>query len=142
MREFHLLPDGTQSGNTILDQGELITAIEIPHAAPYSTYLKIRGRESYEFATVSAGVALDLDRDRRISQVRIALGAVAARPWRLDAAERALVGLHPDSPVIRKAVEGGFADARPLSQNAYKIPLSINTVLRALRLATEMVPCT
>lgn len=140
LTEFHLLPDAEQCGETMLDHGELITAIEIPAAAPSSAYIKVRERESYDFATMSVALALDLDGERRIARARIALGSVAARPWRLWAAERALAGLHPGSSDILAAVEAGFADARPLAHNAYKIALGRNLVLRALRHASEMAP--
>ncbi|WP_454624191.1 FAD binding domain-containing protein [Bradyrhizobium cenepequi] len=138
--EFYRLPDADLAGDTVLEQGELITTIEIPGAAPRSTYIKVRERESYEFATASVAIALDLDAGRRIARARIALGSVALRPWRLVAAEEALAGLQPDSSAIAAAVETGFAEARPLAHNAYKITLGRNLVLRALRLASEMAP--
>ncbi len=138
--DFYLLPDAKQGAEAVLEKGELITAIEIPHSAPRSIYIKVRERQSYEFATASVALALDLDGEQRITQARIALGSVAARPWRLWAAEQALTGLHPASSGIPAAVESGFADARPLTHNAYKITLSRNLVLRALRLASEMAP--
>ena len=140
LTEFHLLPNGDPARETILEPGELITAIEIPAPAPRSTYIKLRERESYEYATVSVALALDLDSARRIARARVALGSVAARPWRLPATERALAGLPPDAPAVRAAVEAGFADARPLAHNAHKITLARNLVLRALRLAAEMAP--
>jgi xanthine dehydrogenase YagS FAD-binding subunit len=138
--DFHRLPDAQQAEETMLEPGELITAIEIPGSAPRSIYIKIRERESYEFATVSVALVLDLDTTRRITRARIALGSVAARPWLLAAAEQALVGLDPSSATIPAAVEAGFADARPLAHNAYKLTLARNLVLRALRIASEMTP--
>jgi len=140
INEFYLPPDAGQDRNSVLEQGELITAIEIPGSAPRSTYIKIRERESYEYATVSVAVALDLDVWRRIARARIALGSVAARPWRLTGAEQALAGLQPGAAAIAAAVECGFAEARPLAHNAYKIALGRNLVLRAIRLVAEMTP--
>jgi CO dehydrogenase flavoprotein C-terminal domain len=108
--------------------------IEIGGAAPKSAYLKIRERESYEYATVSAASALDLDGDV-IRRARVALGSVAMRPWRLEETERRLVGQRLGSPAIEAAVDAGFADARPLSSNAYKIKLARNAALRTIELA-------
>jgi xanthine dehydrogenase YagS FAD-binding subunit len=136
-REFHTLPDHRPELHNVLQHGELITHIELPASARRSAYLKVRERESYEYATVSAAVTLEMDGDR-IRSVRIALGSVAHRPWRLEAAERALIGVRIGSPAVREAVAGAFADARPLSHNAYKIPLARNAALRALDTAVRM----
>ena len=114
----------------------IITAIEIGPAARHSAYLKIRERESYEYATVSAAVALDLDGET-ISKARIALGSVAMRPWRLDAAEHALVGKRLGTSDVAAEVEIGFHDARPLSANAYKIKLARNAAMRTIELAAR-----
>ncbi len=122
----------------MLRQGELITAIELPApAARRSAYVKVRERESYEYATVSAAAAVELD-GGVIRRARLALGSVAHRPWRLDAAEHRLVGLRVGSPEARAAVEAAFADARPLAHNAYKVPLARNAALRALDTAARM----
>jgi xanthine dehydrogenase YagS FAD-binding subunit len=137
--EFHPLPSADSAPDSVLEAGELITAIEIDAPAPRSIYIKLRERESYEYATVSGAVALDL-MDGRIARARIALGSVAHRPWRLPSAEQALIGLAPNAPEARQAVEAAFADARPLSRNAYKIVLARNVVLRAIRLAAETSP--
>jgi xanthine dehydrogenase YagS FAD-binding subunit len=138
--DLHRLPGKTPHLETTLREGELIVGIEIPEAAPHSAYLKIRERESYEYATVSAAVALDLEGDR-IARARIALGSVAARPWRLREAERALPGVAVhDSTAIREALAASFAEARPLTHNAYKIPLAKAAAARAIRLAAEARP--
>jgi xanthine dehydrogenase YagS FAD-binding subunit len=135
-RSFNVLPGQDPTAHSVLDHGELIVAIVIPAPAPKSAYLKIRERESYEYATVSAAVALELDGDV-IRRARIALGSVAMRPWRLDETERRLVGQRLNSPAIEAAVEAGFADARPLSSNAYKIKLARNAALRTIELAAR-----
>jgi xanthine dehydrogenase YagS FAD-binding subunit len=138
--EFHTLPESHPERDNVLRPGELITAIEIPAPARRSAYLKVRERESYEYATVSAAVALDLD-GGKIGRARIALGSVAHRPWRLRAAEHRLSGLAPDDPkAIRSAIESSFAEARPLSHNACKIPLARNAAIRALETAARMSP--
>jgi xanthine dehydrogenase YagS FAD-binding subunit len=133
-REFHTLPADGPDHDNLLRHGELIVAIEVLGPAPRSAYLKIRERESYEYATVSAAAALDLD-GGVIRRARIALGSVAHRPWRLDRAEQQLAGLRLGSAETHAVIDAAFADARPLSHNAYKIPLARNAVLRVLETA-------
>jgi xanthine dehydrogenase YagS FAD-binding subunit len=108
----------------------------MPRPWPRSAYLKIRERESYEYATVSVAVALDLD-GGVIRHARIALGSVAMKPWRLDETERRLAGVRIGSPEMDAAINAGFRDARALSRNAYKIPLARNAVARAIDQAAE-----
>ena len=133
---FHTLPSEDPTAHSVLRQGELIAWIEVGEAVPKSAYLKIRERESYEYATVSAAVALEMD-GPVIRRARIALGSVAMRPWRLVETERRLAGLRSDSPEIIPAVKAGFADARPLSMNRYKIRLAQNTTVRAIEMAVQ-----
>ena len=137
VRTFHALPGDDPAAHTVLRPGELITAIEVRRPAPASAYVKVRERESYEFALVSAAAAVDLAGDRIVS-ARIALGGVAMRPWRLEQAERDLAGLNAGSPEAAEAVTAAFGEARPLAANAYKIPLARNTAVRALELAARM----
>ncbi len=134
--EFHTLPAEDPAAHNVLRPGELITGIELGPPAPRSADVKVRERESYEFALVSTAAAVEV-RDGLISRARLALGSVALRPWRLYDAEQALVGLRPGSPEVMDAVSSGFAASRPLSSNAYKIPLARNTALRAHELALQ-----
>jgi xanthine dehydrogenase YagS FAD-binding subunit len=136
--ELHTLPDGRPQDHNVLRHGELIISIELPAPARRSAYLKVRERESYEYATVSAAVAIELD-GSTIAHARIALGSVAHRPWRLPAAEERLAGLATgDREALRGAIDTSFAEARPLSGNAHKIPLARNAALRALEIAARM----
>jgi xanthine dehydrogenase YagS FAD-binding subunit len=138
--EFHTLQIERPQDHNVLRRGELITAIELAGPAPRSAYLKVREREAYEYATVSAAVALDLDGEV-IRRARIALGSVAHHPWRLGVAEERLAGRRAgDRAAIRAAIEASFADARPLAHNAYKIPLAKNAALRALETAAGLHP--
>jgi xanthine dehydrogenase YagS FAD-binding subunit len=124
---------------TILEPGELILAFMIP-AAPWakrSLYLKIRDRESYEFALASAAVALDLDGDT-IRQSRVALGGVSAVPWRSRAAEQKLSGRSLDEATLNEAAEAAFAQSRPREHNAFKVQLGKLTLIRALRQTASM----
>jgi xanthine dehydrogenase YagS FAD-binding subunit len=137
VRMFHVLPGDDPAAHTVLRPGELITAIEVRRPAPASAYVKVRERESYEFALVSAAAAVELAGDQVVS-ARIALGGVAMRPWRLEQAERDLIGLRAGSPEAADAVSEAFGEARALTSNAYKIPLARNAAVRALELAVMM----
>jgi xanthine dehydrogenase YagS FAD-binding subunit len=131
--KLHRRPGETPHIETALKPGELITAFHLP-AAPWfrrSLYLKIRDRESYEFALASAAVALDLE-DGRVREARIALGGVATTPWRSQAAEASLRGKALDADAIVAAAEAAFADAMPREHNAFKIDLGKRTLARAL----------
>jgi xanthine dehydrogenase YagS FAD-binding subunit len=134
LEDFYRLPGDRPQDDTTLRRGELITAIEVP-AAPFaarSRYLKVRERTSYEFALVSAAVALDLD-GSSIRAARIALGGVAPKPWRLRTAEAALAGRPFTVATVRAALDGGaFAGARPRHANAFKVELAKRTIVRAL----------
>jgi xanthine dehydrogenase YagS FAD-binding subunit len=131
--EFHRLPGDDPGRDNVLEPGELITHIDIPQAsdARRSFYLKVRERESYEYATVSVAAVVRSDAGR-ITAARIALGSVAHRPWRLRAAEHALAGARLDARVLEVALAPAFADARPLAHNAFKIELARRAVVRAL----------
>jgi xanthine dehydrogenase YagS FAD-binding subunit len=125
----------------VLERGELIIAIEVPGRPEgrASHYLKVRDRQSYEFALVSAAAAVATD-EGRIRSVRLAMGGVAHKPWRLSAAEVALAGIaSSDTDKLRAAMALSFADARPLAHNAFKVELAQRVALRALQTAGERV---
>src|SRR5262249_10828330 len=110
---------------------ELTTTVVVP-APPFarrSLYLKIRDRESYEFALASAAVALDLDGASVVREARIALGGVATVPWRSREAERVLSGQALSEEVAARAAHAAFADARPSSHNAFKVELGERTLV-------------
>jgi xanthine dehydrogenase YagS FAD-binding subunit len=138
--DLYPLPGDMPERETVLNIGELITAIEVPASplARRSHYLKLRERASYEFALVSAAVGLDLD-GTNIGAARIALGGVAPKPWRLSDAELALSGISlEDEPALRQVLDAGFADARPRCHNGFKIELAKRAVIRALQTAGAM----
>lgn len=130
---LHRLPGDEPHRDTVLEPDEMIVWIDVPASAPAakSRYVKVRERRSYDFALVSAATAAVLG-DGVIREARIALGGVAPRPWRLAAAERALVGAPLDPDAVRQAIEPAFAAARPLPGNAVKVELAKRTVVRAL----------
>lgn len=137
--EFHRLPGDTPERDTVLGRGDLIVAIEVPARveARASYYLKVRDRQSYEFALVSAAAAVAMDR-RRIRSARLALGGVAHKPWRLRAAEAALAGVSlDDEGALKSAITRSFAEARPLAHNGFKVEIARRAALRALETAGE-----
>jgi xanthine dehydrogenase YagS FAD-binding subunit len=143
LETFHLLPGSTPERETVLQPGELITAVRLPAAAAgfaaNARYLKIRERTSYAFAVVSAAAALRLD-NGMIAEARIALGGVALKPWRARAAEATLAGANPDQAAFQRAAQAALADAVPSGDNAFKIELARRIVVRALALAAAGTP--
>jgi xanthine dehydrogenase YagS FAD-binding subunit len=132
--DLHRAPGETPHIETTLAPEELIVAFRIPAAAwmRRSRFLKIRDRESYEFALASAAVALDLGPDRAVRQARIALGGVATIPWRAREAEAALVGKPLTEASAGEAAEIAFRGAAPRRHNAFKLALGRRTLTRAL----------
>src|SRR5258705_422638 len=121
----------------MLAPGELIVAIEVPPAPAFahrSQYLKLRDRASFEFALVSAAVALDTE-GARIREARVALGGVATRPWRLRGVEAALAGGRAAGTAYRAAAEQAADGAIPRRHNGFKIELLKRALVRALATA-------
>ena len=133
--DFFRAPGSTPDVENDLKAGEVITAIEIPvtPALQSSHYLKVRDRASYEFAAASAAAGVELENDgQTIKEVRIALGGVATKPWRLRDVEISLIGQHFTEPVIRQAAMRATDGAQVYEHNAYKIALIPRVVTRAL----------
>jgi xanthine dehydrogenase YagS FAD-binding subunit len=135
--EFFLLPGTTPQRETVVEPGDLITHVTLPPPASgsRSVYLKLRDRASYEFALASAAVIVTVA-DGRISHVRVALGGVGTKPWRSREAEAALVSQAPDAAVFARAAAAALADARPQSQNGFKVELAQRCLVHALKLAS------
>jgi xanthine dehydrogenase YagS FAD-binding subunit len=131
--DLHRLPGDDPQRDTTLEPGELITAVELPPLAfaTRSRYRKVRERASYAFAIVSVAAALDVA-DGVVREARIALGGVAHAPWRAREAERLLRGAPATEASFRRAADAELAAARPLRDNAYKIPLASNIIVRTL----------
>jgi xanthine dehydrogenase YagS FAD-binding subunit len=140
---LHALPGETPERETVLVPGELIVALRLPPGAAafagHARYLKLRERTSYAFAVVSAAAMFDMD-GATIREARLALGAVAAKPWRLRDAEAALAGQVPDAALFARAAQIALADAEPSGDNAFKITLAGRILSRALMLAAEGTP--
>lgn len=133
LTELHRLPSESPERDTLLEPGELITAVVLPRLpiAATSTYRKVRDRASYAFALVSVAAAIDVA-DGQVRDVRLALGGVAHRPWRALTAEALLRGGAATREAFTAAADAELADAVPLRDNGFKIPLARNTIVAVL----------
>ena len=138
--DLHRLPEDRPDVETVLEPGELITAVQLPASdlAAHSTYRKVRDRSSCAFALVSVAAALELDGDT-IADARLALGGVAPKPWRAWRAEEALRGRPATEATFLEAADAELADARPLAGNAFKVDLTRRTVAAVLQQLSEEV---
>ena len=134
--EFYKLPGDTPEKENVLEQGDLITHVELPPpAGSRQVYLKLRDRASYEFALASAAVVAKVD-GGHIRAVRVVLGGVGTRPWRSHEAENVLMGKSPNQAAFKAAADAALKDARPHPENAFKVELSRRCIARALKMAT------
>jgi xanthine dehydrogenase YagS FAD-binding subunit len=143
LEDLHRLPDQAPERETALEPGDLIVALKLPadarHFSGHARYLKVRERTSYAFAVVSAAACLNIARGK-IAEVRIALGGVAAKPWRAREAEELLTGAALDAENFRRAAVAALAEAKPSGDNEFKIELARRIVVRALALAAAGTP--
>ncbi|MDY6998432.1 MAG: xanthine dehydrogenase family protein subunit M [Actinomycetota bacterium] len=138
MSEFHRLPGDAPDRDTVLNHGELITAVELPPppAGAVSEYRKVRDRASYAFALVSVAAELSFT-GAEIGTARIAFGGIAHKPWRARRAEEVLVGAHAGDRSFAAAANAELAEADPLPGNEFKVPLARRTLVAQLRALTE-----
>ncbi len=137
--DFHRLPGNTPHIDTNLEKGELILAVEVPES-PFSKhvhYLKVRDRASYAFALISVAAALDLE-NNRIKEARLAMGGVAHKPWRLSEAEKYLIGKPVSEESFRSAAGIAMRGAKAFEHNGYKLKLSPNAIVQALKTAASI----
>ena len=143
LEDLHRLPGEAPERETVLEPGDLIVAVKLPSSANsfshHARYLKVRERTSYAFAVVSAAACLRIARNQ-IAEARIALGGVAAKPWRARQAEELLTGMAPKAENFRRAADAALAEARPSGNNAFKIELAQRIVVRVLALAALGTP--
>jgi xanthine dehydrogenase YagS FAD-binding subunit len=140
LTDFHRLPGNTPHLETVLEPGEVIAAITVPAnpAGRRSHYLKVRDRASFEFAVVSAAVALDME-GRRIREARVALGGVGTKPWRVPRVEAALAGARLDPAALRRAAALAAQGTQGRGHNDFKIELMQRAVVRAIETAGARV---
>jgi len=131
--DFYRVPAETPDKENQLNPGELITEIRVPRLpwAQRSVYLKIRDRESYEFALASVAVALDVDANN-IRDARVAVGGVGTKPWNLPKVRDALIGMPLNQQTFEGAAKLATEGAKPLRHNAFKVELVQRTIVRAL----------
>jgi xanthine dehydrogenase YagS FAD-binding subunit len=136
--DLHRLPGEEPQRDTVLERGELITAVECPPLAwaRRSRYVKVRERASFAFALVSVAAAVDVE-DHTVRDVRLALGGVAHKPWRAAHAEEILRGAPSTEESFTHAAHAELVEARPLRDNAYKLPLARDLIVRTLLELTE-----
>jgi xanthine dehydrogenase YagS FAD-binding subunit len=136
--DFHLLPGTTPQRETVLEPGDLITHVTLGPPAPGSRsfYLKLRDRASYEFALASAAVVVTVEHGT-VVRARIALGGVGTKPWRSTEAEALLTGEAAGEPAFRRAADAALRDAKPQSQNGFKVELARRCLVYALKQATQ-----
>jgi xanthine dehydrogenase YagS FAD-binding subunit len=136
--EFHRLPGKDAHVDTNLRPDELILSIDLPKEgyAAHSSYIKVRDRASYAFALVSAAAALELD-GTTIRSARLALGGVAHKPWRSEAAEKALAGKPASDASYRAAADLILAGAKTYQHNAFKVQMAKETIVRAFSRAAH-----
>jgi xanthine dehydrogenase YagS FAD-binding subunit len=143
LEALHRLPGDTPEQENTLEPGDLIVALRLPGEArmfsAHARYVKVRERTSYAFAVVSAAAALRIERGT-IREARLALGGVAARPWRCRAAEEMLAGNAATPDAFARAATAALTDAKPSGDNQYKIELARRILVRALTLATAGTP--
>ena len=138
VEELHRLPGDEPQRDTVLQHGELITAVDLPAlpVAARSHYRKVRDRASYAFALVSVAVAARIERGS-VRDVRIAFGGLAAKPWRARAAEQMLRGAPATGETAVRAAETELAAARPLRGNAFKVKLAQGALAAVIRELTR-----
>ena len=136
LADFHRLPGKTPHIESVLEAGEVVSAIMVPASpvARRSHYLKVRDRASFEFAVVSAAVGLEMD-GPRIRTARVARGGVGTKPWRGANVEAALVGVTLDPGALRGAAARATQGARGHGHNDFKIELMQRAIVRAAETA-------
>jgi xanthine dehydrogenase YagS FAD-binding subunit len=136
--DFFLLPGSTPHIETVVAPGELITQVTLPPARKGSkqVYLKLRDRASYEFALSSAAIVAEIS-GGKFSYIRVALGGVGTKPWRSHEAEAALLHQPAESAAFHRAAAMAVRDARPQTENGFKVELTKRCIAHALTLATK-----
>jgi len=137
-KDFHRLAGDTPQLDNNLKPDEMIVKLEIPlnNLNKKSYYLKVRDRASYAFALISVGAAIELS-DNKIKDVRLAMGGVAHKPWRLTAAENFLIGKDASLENFEQAAKLAMADAKGFGENDFKLQMAPNSIIEALTVATS-----
>jgi CO/xanthine dehydrogenase FAD-binding subunit len=130
--DFYRLPDDAPQRDTVLDAGDLVVAVELPPPPPGAQrYRKVRERAAFSFAVVAVAVTIEVE-GGDVREARVALGGVAHMPWRARRAEGALRGLPATEEAFAEAADAELEQAEPLRDNAFKVPLARNVIMRTL----------
>ncbi|EFL88487.1 xanthine dehydrogenase family protein subunit M [Ahrensia sp. R2A130] len=138
LQDFHVLPGDTPHIETVLEAGDLITAVTLPKPVDgsFQTYRKARDRASYAFALISVAAVITI-KDGRFDHVALAFGGLGPKPWRDPAIEDVLRGEEPSTALFGKAADVLLADARGYGHNDFKLPLACRMIASVLRDASE-----
>lgn len=137
LEDFYRLPGDTPHIETVLEPGELITAVILPPpAGGRQVYRKVRDRSSYAFALVSIAAVVGVE-NGRIAKAQLAFGGLGPMPWRDAAVEQVLVGGIPSPALFGRAADILLAEANAYRGNVFKIPLTRRTLAAVLTQATE-----
>jgi len=131
LEDFYILPKQDQKHENVMARREIVTGVEIPAHTAKSTYVKFREKDGFDWALASVAVVLELD-GRRCKRASIVLGGVAPKPWRVKKAEAVLAGKTITESLAEEAGTAAVDGARPLTENAYKIPLTKALVKQAV----------
>jgi xanthine dehydrogenase YagS FAD-binding subunit len=136
IHEFYLEPGATPQKETLLEPGDLITSVTLPPmmAGTKSLYLKLRDRAAYEFALASAAIVMKVE-GGKIRYVRVGMGGVGTKPWRSMEAEKALMGASADRASFVRAADAALREAKPQSENGFKVELAKRCLVRAMTMS-------
>ncbi len=131
--QFFVLPEQDMLHENVLGPGEILTAVTLPPPRPgmVSVYRKVRARGVWDFALAACAVAIGVEQGK-VREARIVLGGAAPKPWRVEGAERLLIGRRLDEPTRVRAASAAVAGATPLEHNAYKVAMLRGVVAEAL----------
>ncbi len=134
LADFFIMPSIDVRRENVLKDGEIVTQVQVPASplAARSTYLKFKERDSMDFAIAAVAAAVDLAENKTVRRARLVLGGVGTIPWHAPAAEEFLAGKLLSEAVVAQAAQIALQGAKPMEQNAYKIPLTQALVRRAL----------
>lgn len=133
---FFQLPNANLYGESVLQRGEILTHVVLPYPGELSAIYEVRFKQAHDWPLASAAVNLAME-GNVVRTARVVLGAVAPIPWRVPAAERALIGRALTESAALDAAASALAGAKALSGNGYKIQIARTAVRRAILRAAD-----
>ena len=136
LEKFYLLPEDDIENENILKANEVLTKVMLPPLKGLKgAYVKVRVRESWDFALAAAAVAFTEGEGGKVNNVRVVLGGVAPKPWRSPEAEAVIKGNKLSEALLKKAADAALKDAKPLEMNAGKIEMAKGAMIEAFNKA-------